>query len=142
MTAFPPDLEAELEREHPNGFAWALYCCQGDRTEAEDVLHLTYVKILEGRARFAGRSTFRTWFFGVIRRTAWEQRRAGVLRWLRLATWRVSGGDQRDPAPDPAGQVIEADTRRRLGEALGKLSRRQREMMPLVFYQDLSGPEA
>src|SRR5437016_2785519 len=76
----PRDLENELARVHPEGFAWAVRCCFGDRNEAEDVLHLAYVKVLEGRARFEGRSSFKTWLFGVIRRTALEvgRRRTGM----------------------------------------------------------------
>ena len=38
-------------------------------------MQLAYVKVLEGSAKFDGRSSFRTWLFGVVRRTAAEQRR-------------------------------------------------------------------
>ncbi len=32
-------LKDELKDLHPNAFAWALSCCRGDRSEAEDALH-------------------------------------------------------------------------------------------------------
>jgi RNA polymerase sigma factor (sigma-70 family) len=140
MTA--PNLEADLEREHPHGFAWAVRCCDGDRSEAEDVLHLAYVKILEGRARFDGRSAFRTWLFGVIRRTVLEQRRRRWLQGLRFAEWFAVRREDHRAAPDPAALAVASDTRERLEQALGRLSRRQQEMMHLVFYQDLSIQEA
>jgi DNA-directed RNA polymerase specialized sigma24 family protein len=51
-------LEAKLARHHEASFGWALSCCRGDEPEAADVLQDTYLKVLDGRARFEGRSTF------------------------------------------------------------------------------------
>ena len=69
------DLETELEHLHSRSFGWALSCCGWDREEAADVLQTTYLKVLDGRARFGNRSLFSTWLYGVIRRTAMERRR-------------------------------------------------------------------
>src|SRR5262249_44665600 len=92
----PTDLRAEIERLHAAGFAWALACCGRDRERAQDVLQTSYLKILDGRARFAGRSSFKTYLFGVIRRTASEERRrAAISAWL-LGRYR----DERIPAAD------------------------------------------
>ncbi len=135
------ELEAELARIHPDAFAWALRCSSGRREEAEDALHAAYERILDGRARFDGRSGFRTWLFGVIRRTAQEERRKGWLRLVRLQSWfdrRVSDGDDRG---DPGG-LVAGETAARLKNALGELSRRQQEILHLVFYQELSVQEA
>src|SRR6266571_8298132 len=70
----PADLTAKLEELHAAAFGWALSCCGWDRSAAEDVLQATYLKLLDGRARFDGRSTVRTFVFGVIARTAREAR--------------------------------------------------------------------
>ena len=93
MTAEPGDvgnqaeLRAELERHHRAAHAWARHCCRRDRHDAEEVLQLSYLKVLEGRARFAGRSSFKTWLFGVIHKTAADQRRRQVLRELVALRW-------------------------------------------------------
>ena len=71
----PADLTAKLEELHAAAFGWALSCCGWDRSAAEDVLQATYLKLLDGRARFDERSSFRTFVFGVIARTAREARR-------------------------------------------------------------------
>lgn len=139
------ELEAELEREHPDAFAWALRCVGGGREEAEDALHNAYERILAGRAEFAGRSSFRTWLFGVIRRTALEERRRGWLRLDRLRRWfgrETEGLTDRAERCDAAGELERRERARRLGAALGRLSERQRQMMHLVFYQELSVQEA
>ena len=57
------ELRAQLEKHHTASYGWALSCCSQNRTEAKDVLQTAYLKILEGRARFGGKSTFRTWLF-------------------------------------------------------------------------------
>lgn len=128
-----PQLEAELERVHAKGFAWALTCCEGDRAEAEDVLHGSYLKVLEGRARFEGRSRFDTWLFGVIRVTARERRRGWWRQAARLGLW----WRDRDRAaePDPGGSEEQVAGLRR---ALAMLSTRQAEVLHLVFYQGLT----
>ncbi|HXH28660.1 MAG TPA: sigma factor, partial [Candidatus Polarisedimenticolia bacterium] len=82
-----PDWEKELERLHPASFRWALACCSGDREEAREVLQTVYMNLLDGRARFDGDSSPRTWLFAVIRRTASGRRRAGLVRRVLLGRW-------------------------------------------------------
>lgn len=133
------NLEELLEQVHTPGFAWAVRCCRGDRAEAEDVLQQSYLKVLDGRARFEGRSSFRTWLFGVIRRTALESGRRSWTQALRLgAWWREQDGEE----ASPADHVADGDLAGRLEAALRKLSRRQAEVLHLVFYQDLTIQEA
>src|SRR2546427_828474 len=120
----PADLTAELEQLHAAAFGWALSCCGWDRTAAEDVLQASYLKLLDGRARFEGRSSLRTFLLGVIARTAREARRRSALRrWLPLASL-VLGPEAVDGRPDPAMALTRADETARLGRALRRLSTR------------------
>jgi RNA polymerase sigma factor (sigma-70 family) len=136
------ELEAELARHHRAAFGWALACCRWDRPTAEDVLQTTYLKILDGRARFDGRALFRTWLFGVIRRTATEERRRRALgRLLPLSLLDVHRNG-RSPSPDPAAAATRADSTARLVAALRTLPTRQRELLHLVFYNEVSIAEA
>src|SRR5439155_896033 len=96
----------------------------------------------DGRARFDGRSSFRTFVFGVIARTAREaRRRAALRRWLPLASLLL-GPEAVDGRPDPAAALVRADETARLVRALGRLSERQRQVLHLVFYEDLTIAEA
>ena len=119
------ELEVELARMHPDAFAWALRCSSGRREEAEDALHAAYFRIIDGKARFDGRSSFRTWLFGVIRRTALEERRRGWLRLTLLQRWFERSSDERSERSDPGG-LVAGETAARLKDALGELSKRQR----------------
>ena len=136
----PEELEQELERLHAESFAWALGCCSRDRAEAEDVLQEAYLKILEGRARFLGRSSLKTFFFSVIRRTASEHRRRALWRRF-LPLGGESDRPLRGPLPDepPAAAV---ERRIFVGRALRALARRQREVLTLVFAHGLTVEES
>jgi RNA polymerase sigma-70 factor (ECF subfamily) len=133
----PTELEAQLERLHPESFGWALHCCGRDETEAEDVLQSAYLRLVSGRARYQGRSSFKTWLFGVIRRTAQEHRRRSRMRRERIIRL-VPEGPEDKRAPDPLGELEREERTRRLLRALEELSPRQREILHLVFYQDLT----
>ena len=134
-------MEAELEALHARSFGWALACCDRDHDQASEVLQMAYVKVLEGTARFGGRSSFKMFLFGVIRKTAIEQRRR---RWLdagRLSRWAAARTPDADVA-DPEHAASAGESTRELRAALARLSRRQRELLHLVFYQDLTVEEA
>jgi RNA polymerase sigma-70 factor (ECF subfamily) len=69
---FAPDLLGYLER------------VLGQRAEAEDVLHETFLRIFEGRGRYDERGQFRSWLFRVATRLALDrvqraQRQAELL---------------------------------------------------------------
>jgi RNA polymerase sigma-70 factor (ECF subfamily) len=135
-----PDLRRAIERYHVECFGWALACCGRNRAEAEDVLQASYLKILDGRAQFDQRSNVKTWIFGVIRRTSVEERRRAFLR-LRLRERHAT------PCPAPLEQpgIDAIDDARRSAElvvALGSLAARQREVLQLVFYHDMTIEEA
>jgi RNA polymerase sigma-70 factor (ECF subfamily) len=100
------------------------------------------VKVISGRARFGGRSTFRTWIFGVIRQTSREQNRRArshVARAERLAREPTAGPH---PVATPEDVHERSERTARLLEALDELPDRQREVLHLVFYQDLTIREA
>jgi len=136
------DLAAMLERTHAAAFGWALSCCAWDRGEAEDVLQTSYLKVLDGRARFQGRSSFKTFLFGVVRRTAAEaHRRRAIRRWVALERW-LDPPESNDARWDAAQDQARSEVAEKLTRALGALPRRQREVLHLVFYQDLTIREA
>jgi RNA polymerase sigma-70 factor (ECF subfamily) len=132
------DLDCELVRHNPAAFGWALACCRWDRTLAEDVLQNAYLKIIDGRAKFGGEVDFRGFLFGVIRRTAVEERRRRAVR--TALTLGLFENGAREPGTAPAGldQIIRDETSRELLAALERLSSRQREVLHLVFYQDFT----
>ena len=134
------ELETEIAKRHAESFGWALACTGFDRSEAEDVIQVAYLRILEGRARFAGRSSVRTWLFGVIRRVASERRRSRALRAL-LAPLGF-GAEPAAPPATPEQTLALSRQSASLATALARLPVRQREVLTLIFWHGLTLEEA
>ncbi|MGH9940263.1 MAG: RNA polymerase sigma factor, partial [Blastocatellia bacterium] len=133
------ELRAALEIHHSESYGWALSCCARSSVEAEAVLQTVYLKALMGKARYDGKASFKTWLFAVIRRTAADERRQ-ILR--RLLLDRCLGSPPLTVIERPDEAVHRVELQRLVREALTQLPRRQREVLQLVFYHDLSLAEA
>lgn len=134
----PDDLERQIAALHPASFAWALACTRWNATEAEEVLQSVYLTILEGRARFDGRSTFKTWLFSVVRNVAARARRR---RWLEARVpWSALSATE--PGHGPLDAVAAEQRGARIRQALSELPARQREVLDLVFFHEMTVEEA
>lgn len=131
-----PDVVAVLADMHEACFAWALACCRYDRSNAEDVVQQAYVRILDGSAQFGGRSSVRTWVFGVIRRCAQEQRRRTAVR-AALTGRIVADVVARIVSPRVDEEIDRERDGAAVRAALRRLSARQREVLELVAYHEL-----
>ncbi|HEY8830991.1 MAG TPA: RNA polymerase sigma factor [Gemmatimonadaceae bacterium] len=141
------ELRVQLERVHADCFGWAMSCCGRDRDDAEEVLQTVYLSVLDGRAHYEGRSSFRTWIFGVIRRTAASERRKAWLRGLMVERNGGRGTGEveivaADPFVAPDAGVEHESRRDGLHHALAQLSARQCEVLQLVFYHETTVEEA
>lgn len=131
------ELKAELEKLHTASFGWALSCCRQNRSDAEEVLQMVYLKILQGKAVFRGESKLQTWLFAVIRKTAISERRKQLWRSLNSIVNPNTSADI-----EIESEFDRSEMQRRFQAALARLPARQRETLHLVFYQDLSLSEA
>jgi len=131
-------LERSLRELHEASWGWALSCCGRNHADAEEVLQRTYVKVLEGKASYGGDSSFRTWLLGVIRLTALEHRRWSLVRSL----WAPLTGGEPSSRRGQDDTLADHEHHAMLVEALAEVSERQRQVLHLVFYQDMSIAEA
>lgn len=128
-----PNWEEALRNLHPKSFAWALRCSRFDRELAQDVLQNTYLKILDGKARYDGNATLKTWLFSVIRFTALDAlRKQGKLPLCESETENLA----------EAEPEIHLDEALPLRECIERLSERQKQIIELVFYHKLSIEES
>ncbi|HEX6627610.1 MAG TPA: RNA polymerase sigma factor [Gemmatimonadaceae bacterium] len=135
------ELERALERLHPETWGWALACCGREKEMAEEVLQNSYLRIISGRAKFGGTSSLKTWLFGVIRLTAREEIRRRKFSLKRFLSSR-SLDNLRDESTDADEAVERVDGSRALIEAMASLSRRQQQVLQLVFYHGMTIEDA
>ncbi len=130
-----------LEENHQDNWGWALATCNWQHQLAEDVLQESYLRVLDGRARYSARSSEKTWFFGVIKRVANE-----LGRKQQPLTWHVFSslaGAKEELSTDSGLEAAEqAQATDQLRLALQNMPQRQREVLHLVFYLELTLEEA
>jgi RNA polymerase sigma-70 factor (ECF subfamily) len=138
-----PSAAADLERrftafvtthrDRARRVAWRLV--GGDEAAADDIAQEAFVKAYRALGRFREESKLETWFYRILVRQAYNHR-----RW-RAVRWRWSAGSEADP-PDPTAAVPgDPGLRRRIAEALARLTRRQREAFVLVHLEGFSVSE-
>ena len=129
-------IRSQLEQSHNDCYGWALHCCCQDREMAHEVLQTSYLKILERQNLFAARSEFKTWAFAIIKNKAIDafrkKRKENSLMKTEdhLPDVSYEAGVENEYQPNPAMPFFD--------EALSRLSQRQRQLLQLVFYHDLS----
>lgn len=126
------DLEANIKMLHPEAYRWSLTMCRGKKELAADVLQEVYLKILEGKAKFAGRSSFQTWLFSLIRNTAIDQLRRKNNHLALEADVEYTFADM--SATEDQGVLWE--------QLLNRLSAMQLAVLQLVFYHQCTLEEA
>jgi RNA polymerase sigma factor (sigma-70 family) len=131
-------LRKQLEVLHDDSFMWSLQCCRGDYDEASDVLQCVYEKVVTGRAVFGGRSKLKTWVFSVIAKTAAQRFRKRSRRSVLLRMFT----QERAEAISPQIAVERQELRDVVLSAMAGLSPRQKTVLELVFYHDLTVAEA
>jgi RNA polymerase sigma-70 factor (ECF subfamily) len=121
-------------RDRARRVAWRLV--GGDEAAAEDVAQEAFVKAYRALGRFREDAKLETWFYRILVRQAHNHR-----RW-RAVRRRWSGGsaeDLADPSPEVPGDL---GLRRRIADALGRLTRRQREAFILVHMEGFTVSES
>ena len=118
-------IKAQLKLNHRDAFMWARHCCGHDHEDAREVVQIAYLKIMEGRARYHGKSTFKTWLFSVIRFSAIDYMKKKPITL---------------PVDQLVMQAFEPSNGSHVNyeELLGRLSDRQRQVLLLAFYHDLT----
>jgi RNA polymerase sigma-70 factor (ECF subfamily) len=131
----------------------------GDRGVAEDVVQEAWLTCLRSLDRFEGRSSLKTWLFGILVNVARSRRRkeSRILPFASL--WRRDDSDSRRPTVDrsrfgadgmwregphswdnlPESKVLGKETLQHVRAAIDALPAKQREV---ILLRDVAGFEA
>lgn len=151
----------ELVREHDAGLRRMARMYVADDV-ADDVVQDTWITVIRGIDRFEGRSTLKTWIYGILvniaRRRARREGRTVPFAAAGSAggTWGGSVDLERLQHPDlgrgywpaaptwardPACAAVDSETRAVVLRTLSALAPSQREVMTLRDIEGWSGPE-
>jgi RNA polymerase sigma-70 factor (ECF subfamily) len=132
-----------------------------DRGVAEEVVQETWLTCLRSLDKFEGRSSLKTWIFGIAMNVA-RSRRRNEARILPFASfWRRDDSDQPRPTVDPSrfgpnglwasrpdswgnvpeSTVLSNETLQRVKEAIDALPTKQRDVITLRDVAGLSADE-
>ena len=119
---------------------WFRFCSSQlrDPHRAEDATQETAIRVLQSLGKFDGRSSFKTWTFGIA---------LNVCREARRKSQRNGGIDLANAAEpavpeDPRGDRLEADEQlATLHTLLATLPDRQREVVALRYFEAMSVEE-
>ena len=147
-----------IQRYHGPMFRLAMNYV-GDRGVAEDVVQESWLTCLRSLDRFEGRSSLKTWLFGILVNVARSRRRkeSRILPFASL--WRRDDSDSRRPTVDrsrfgsdgmwsdgprswdnvPESKVLGAETVHYVRSAIDGLPPKQREV---ILLRDVAGFDA
>jgi RNA polymerase sigma-70 factor (ECF subfamily) len=130
----PTNIRSLLKEHHKESYIWALRCSFGNKEEAKEALQESYLKILEGRAKFNGRSEFKTWLFAIIRITVADRRRKQIIEEVKNLEFAEL---LKRFTPQQYDEVT-SNIEEQLLKSLSELSPKQKQVLRLVFYHDFT----
>jgi len=136
-TEDPPSFAAVYEQHFD--FVWRLARRFGaDEGAVDDVVQDVFVVVHRKLGDFEGRSSVRTWLYGIARRVVADHRKK---RSRRRETAIEDAGPVEEPAADPEGRAAQAQRLAQLRALLDQLPDEQREVFVLAELEQMSAPE-
>jgi RNA polymerase sigma-70 factor (ECF subfamily) len=105
--------------------------------QLDDATQDVFVVVCRRLAEFEGRSSIRTWIFGIALRIARDYRR----RSHRRGSFEPLTDDAVDPRPGPLDSATTAEALRRVLEVLDRLDDDKREVFVLAEFEQMTAPE-
>jgi RNA polymerase sigma-70 factor (ECF subfamily) len=126
------DAFGELVRRHERAILGLAVRYVGDGEDARDVAQRAFVQAYRQLARFRGEASFRTWLYRIAANLALDALRA------RGREHRAQAALAAEPAPVDADRLGAHEEKARLREAVEGLPPKQRLVVELRVFEDLS----
>lgn len=117
----------------------------GSREDALDLSQEAFMKVFRARETFRDGEPFLPWFHRILRNTCFSfLRKRGRLRKVSISSHRAGSEDEGDweltdqKAASPSDQLESQESSQAFSEALNALSARDREILTLRHYRELS----
>ena len=134
-----PALGALFDRHHAAVYRFIGRLSQAEQADLDDLVQTTFLTVQRSARKYQGRSTVRTWIFGIAVNSVRREAR-GRGRRLRLAGHVAAQPAQPTQAVDEA--VAKREAVRRFQAALADLPETLRAVFVLCQLEGVCGPEA
>ena len=111
-----------------------------EESSCEDVVHEVFLVVQRRLGAFEGRSSVRTWLWGILERVAREHRRRHRMRVSREAAAALEASDRSDPGALEA--MARKEATRIVDAILAGMDEEKRSMFVLVDLEEVSVVEA
>ncbi|MBR0511078.1 MAG: RNA polymerase sigma factor [Ruminococcus sp.] len=117
-----------------------LYLCgiTGSFSLAEEYMEDTFFRIAAKKPRFSGRSSFKTWLFTIARNTAID----GMRKMSRISDKPVEEYGDISDERSIEKEYLREEQKISLHRAMESLNSDYRQVLYLIFFEDLSNSEA
>ncbi len=127
------DLDRLIRAQLPAAMRFATRLT-GQISAGEDLVQEALYRVARSWRTYRREAEFRTWFFQVIINAFRDQRRR-----LNAASLDINTSDPQQP--DPADRMLEGELKTQIAACIARLPDRQREVIVLTTYEELSIPE-
>ncbi len=136
------DLRILLER-YNESLTFFIYGMIHDMEDAEEIMLDAFAVAASGTTKFHGRSSFKTWLFAIARNLTLKQMRKQRVQALPLdeGVAMEAIASRKRPSEGLAGS-LEKERRTTLYKALSELPEEYRQVLYLIYFEDMSGDEA
>ena len=132
----------EIVRDYKDGLILFLHSMTRDLGLAEELCEDTFVRLAVKKPKFSGKAAFRTWLYAIGRRVAADHLRKMSRREI-LSLEALSEEGFGPPADGDVTESYLRDERKQIvHRALGRLIDSHREVLWLVYFENLSVKEA
>ena len=105
----------------------------------EDVVHEVFLVVQRRLGEFEGRSSVRTWLYGILSRVVQEHRRKTHQRIVRES---LAAAEQADPSEGAAEELARKEATALVDQILGEMDEDKRSVFVLVDLEETSVPDA
>ena len=132
----------EIIRDYKNGLILYLNSIIPNGIVAEELCEDTFVRLAVKKPRFGEKSTFKTFLYAIGRRVAADHLRKNRGKETVSLEALAEGGFDLPAEEDVAAAYLRDETHRAVHRALGRLIDSHREVLWLVYFENLSVKEA
>lgn len=130
----------ELYRRRCSAVQRTAYLIVGNRSDSENVMQDTFVKVWQNLPKLKNPACFEAWLMRILVRTAWQYcRRRGSEQPVGEVLEPVT--EAADEGSEPSGLLLASERRDRLWLAVNRLDIKQRTVIILHYYNEMSVQE-